>query len=62
MKKKWYQSKIIWVNIISLLLELANSLLDMNVLPAGTLLIIVNGLNIILRLITKYPIGDESQQ
>jgi hypothetical protein len=54
--KKWWQSKIVWLNIISFLLELGQAFLDYNILPAGTVLMIVNFLNIALRMITKVPI------
>lgn len=50
--KRWYKSKTIWINLMSLLLEIAQYLLDMNVIPTGTLLILVNILNIIIRFIT----------
>lgn len=57
--KEWYKSKTIWLNLISLLIEIAQYLLDMNVIPTGTLLIVVNVLNIIVRFITNSGIGNE---
>lgn len=53
----WYLSKTIWLNIISALIELGNVFLDLNILPSGTILLIVNVLNIIIRLITKTEIS-----
>lgn len=51
--KPWYLSKIIWVNVISALIELGQVFLDAQILPTGTVLLIVNILNIILRIVTK---------
>lgn len=51
--KPWYASKTIWLNIISALVELGQAFLDLNILPSGTVLLVVNILNIILRAITK---------
>ena len=51
--KPWYVSKTIWLNIISALIELGQVFLDLNILPSGTILLIINVLNIILRVITK---------
>ena len=53
----WYLSKTIWLNIISALIELGNVFLDLNILPSGTILLIVNVLNVIIRLITKTEIS-----
>jgi len=53
--KKWYQSKTVWVNIISLLLEIINIFMDSPIIPvkyAGLFTIAVNVLNILLRFIT----------
>lgn len=58
--KKWYQSRIIWVNIISVLLEVLNLLMTNPIIPvkfAGVLTMLVNVLNIGLRFITKTEIG-----
>lgn len=61
--KKWYESKTIWLNVISLGIEVANLLMANPIIPAkfaGTLTIIVNVLNIVLRTLTTKPItgGD----
>lgn len=52
MKSIW-QSKVFWFNLVSILLEVAQMITQYNVLPPGTVLIIVNVLNILLRFITK---------
>jgi hypothetical protein len=55
--KKWYKSKVIWLNLIASGVEITQLLTGINVLPAGTSLIIANSLNIILRFITKTEIN-----
>jgi hypothetical protein len=58
--KKWYQSRIIILNIISVLLEVGNLLMTNPIIPAkfaGTLTLIVNFLNIMLRMVTNTSIG-----
>ena len=54
--KKWWQSKTVWLNVISLGLELTQLLSGVNWIPAGTLTLVTNTLNIALRFITKAPI------
>lgn len=57
--KKWYQSKIMWVNIISVILEVLNLLMDNPIIPskfAGVFTIVVNVLTMILRMITTTAI------
>ena len=58
--KKWYQSRIIILNIISLLLEVGNLLMTTPIIPArytGAITLIVNRLNIMLRMVTNTSIG-----
>ena len=55
--KPWYLSKVLWANLIGLLLEIGQAFTGVNIVPAGTLMIIMNVLNILLRFITKQPIG-----
>lgn len=50
--KKWYQSKIVWVNIISIVIESLQFVIDERIIPSGLLLVIVNTINIIFRKIT----------
>lgn len=54
--KHWYNSKTIWINVISSFLEIAQLINGINLLPAGTLTLITNLLNIILRFVTKAPL------
>lgn len=54
--KKWYESRTIWLNIISALIELANLLMDNPIIPknmTGVLTIVVNILNVALRFLTN---------
>ena len=50
--KKWYQSKIVWINVISIIVESLQFVIDERIIPAGLMLIIVNTINIILRKLT----------
>jgi hypothetical protein len=56
--KKWYKSKVIWLNLIAGLVEVTQLLTGINVIPSGTSIIIVNALNIALRFTTKTEIGN----
>jgi hypothetical protein len=58
--KPWYKSKIVWVNVISILLEVSQILTGVNWIPTGTLTLVVNILNIILRKLTTQPLGKET--
>jgi uncharacterized membrane protein len=52
--KFWYQSKTLWVNIISLLIVIIGTMAGWQEMRdyAPTLMAVVNGLNIVLRLVT----------
>lgn len=52
--KYWYQSKTLWVNIISLAIVIIGTMAGWQEMRdyAPTLMAVVNGLNIILRLVT----------
>jgi hypothetical protein len=52
MSKSLFQSKVFWVNAISLGLELTRIL----PIPPGTLLVVTNVLNIGLRILTVQPV------
>jgi hypothetical protein len=57
--KKWYHSRTMWVNIISITLEVINMLMANPIIPpkfAGFFTILVNVLNMVLRLVTTSPI------
>jgi uncharacterized membrane protein len=58
MKKKWYQSKIVWVNIINAILEIAQLVSGLNLIPPGILSLITNGLTIVLRQFFTNPIPE----
>jgi uncharacterized membrane protein len=52
--KFWYQSKTLWVNIISLTIVIIGTMAGWQEMRdyAPTLMAVVNGLNIVLRLVT----------
>ena len=52
--KYWYQSKTLWVNIISLAIVIIGTMAGWQEMHshAPTLMAVVNGLNIVLRLVT----------
>jgi hypothetical protein len=63
--KTWYQSRTIWLNLISIVIETANMLMTNPIIPvkyAGYLTILVNVLNIILRALTSTVIGTTKKQ
>lgn len=50
--KKWYQSKIIWINVISVLIEVGNLLMTNPIIPqkfAGVLSLGIAVLTIVFR-------------
>jgi hypothetical protein len=58
--KKWYESKTIWLNVISLIIEIGNMLMTTPVIPTqytGILTVVVNVLNIVLRTLTNTTIS-----
>lgn len=58
--KKWYESKTIWLNVISLIIEIGNMLMTTPVIPTqytGILTVVVNALNIVLRTLTNTTIS-----
>lgn len=52
MSKRWYRSRVIWVNVISIVAEVIQFVIDHRIIPSGLLLIVVNIINIILRKLT----------
>lgn len=52
--KYWYQSKTLWVNIISLAIVIIGTVAGWQEMRdyAPTMMAVVNGLNIVLRLVT----------
>lgn len=59
--KPWYKSKTIWFNIATLMLELLQYLLNAQLVPAGTMLVLVNLINIGLRFFTEKVLGKEEK-
>jgi hypothetical protein len=55
--KPWWQSKTIWLNVISGLLEGAQLFIGVQFIPPGILTLVTNVLNIVLRKMTSQPIG-----
>lgn len=51
MSKSIFSSKTVWVNVLSAAIELSGAL--HGVIAPGTLTIVVNVLNVLLRLVTK---------
>jgi hypothetical protein len=49
----WWKSKTLWLNVVSIALEVVQMLSGVSWLPAGTFTIIVNVLNMLLRLLAK---------
>lgn len=56
MSKSLFASKTFWVNVISASLELAQALGGVQLIPAGSLTLITNILNIALRAVTEQPV------
>ncbi len=58
--KKWYQSKIFWINFISIILEIFNLFMNNPIIPkeyTGVFTLVVNVLTIVLRFLSKSSIG-----
>jgi len=56
-KKKWWKSKTVWFNVISLLVVIATELMGTDIIDTKVLTIIIAFGNGVLRTITKDPIG-----
>jgi hypothetical protein len=54
MSKNLFQSRIFWANVITAAIELSGVL--GGIVPAGTLQLLTNCLNIALRLVTSQPV------
>jgi uncharacterized membrane protein len=54
--KSMWESKLFWINFISILIEVAQAIAGLNWVPSGTLVVVVNILNIILRRFTDQPV------
>ena len=54
--KKWFFSKTIWANAVSLVLILIDHFAGMKLIPADVAAAAVAALNVLLRIVTKQPI------
>jgi hypothetical protein len=55
--KKWWTSKTLWANVISIGIALADQLLGYKFLTAEMHLYIIGTLNLVFRFLTKEPIA-----
>ena len=64
MSKKWYQSKTLWVNVVTLAITIITTLITQNIIAPEIGAAVLGVANIILRLLTNQPItgspGDKS--
>lgn len=56
MKKKWFESRTVWFNIVALLAVILQAATGKEVLDAGAQGVILTAINFALRLITKHEI------
>lgn len=56
MKKKWYVSKTLWVNVISIIALIVNGITNAVTIDAETSATLLAVANIILRLVTREEI------
>jgi hypothetical protein len=61
MKKQWWKSRILWVNILAATSEGIN-LLSGQLIPPGTVAIVSNAITIVLRFLTTQPIGNPAKE
>ena len=54
--KKWYLSKVLWVNVVTIIITLTTTLITQNILSAEIGATVIAVANIILRLLTNQPI------
>lgn len=60
---KLMRSWTFWTNFISAILEIIQSIMGMNIIPTGALLITVNVINIVLRVFKTYiPIWSKGEE
>lgn len=57
MQKKWYLSKTLWVNTLAIVAIVAESLSGKELLSLEMQSVILGGINMILRLVTKSEIA-----
>jgi hypothetical protein len=56
MEKKWWTSKTLWVNAISVIAIIAQGISGREIIPLETQGSVLGGINIALRMITKSPV------
>lgn len=56
MNKKWYLSKTIWANVIATIAIIIQTITGNNVISPEIQGLILTGINIILRIITKHEL------
>jgi len=54
--KKWYLSKVLWVNVVGIIIALVTTLITQNIITAEIGSAVLAVANIILRLLTNQPI------
>ena len=61
MKKQWYLSKTLWINILALVAVVLQGVTGKEILSVETQGIILTVINIILRLVTKQELTAKSE-
>lgn len=56
--KPWWKSRTIWLNVVATLLEVTQLVSGTTWVPPGTIAIVTNLLNIVLRKLTTQPLGN----
>ena len=59
--KAWWKSKTIWVNTLGAAVEIGQLLMQAQILPPGTITLVLAGANVVLRKLTTQPIGATDQ-
>lgn len=62
MKKQWYLSKTLWVNILALVAVILQGVTGKEILSVETQGIILTVVNILLRLVTKQELTTTNDQ
>lgn len=61
MKKQWYLSKTLWINILALVAVVLQGVTGKEILSVETQGLILTVVNIILRLVTKQELTTKSE-
>lgn len=54
--KQWWKSKVLWLNLVGLLLAIGDAVSGLNLVPPTTLVAVMAVLNAVLRFITSKPL------